>query len=108
MYQDGMCQGLPGLKCPGGPCDCYRQKVHTPFFNLNPPETGFIGKDKVPDTKELDAVRQLVFEEMRSVSLNLVDAVERYVSPKPGDKYCSRNEVLMAKNNLKKLLNDEK
>ena len=45
---------------------------------------------------------------IKEAALDLVDAVERYVEPKPGDAYCSRNEVLLAKNKLKKLLNDEK
>ena len=42
--------------------------------------------------------------DLRPIAMALVDAVERYVEPKPGDAYCSRNEVLLAKNKLKKLL----
>lgn len=57
-------------------------------------------------------VNDLEFEEeepnLQQAAKTLVSAVERYVEPKPGDTYCSRNEVLMAKNNLKKLLNNEK
>lgn len=34
----------------------------------------------------------------------LISAVERYVQPKPGDKYCSRSELLNTKDNLKALL----
>lgn len=44
--------------------------------------------------------------ELQQAASNLVDAVEKYVEPKPGDTYCSRNEVLMAKNKLKKLISE--
>lgn len=44
---------------------------------------------------------------IKKAALALVDAVERYVAPKPGDKYCSRTEILNAKDNLKKLISNE-
>lgn len=34
----------------------------------------------------------------------LVDAVERYVEPKPGDEYMHRSDLLAVKNDLKALL----
>lgn len=46
-------------------------------------------------------------DEIKNAASALVDAVERYVSPKPGDKYCSRNVVLTKCYRLKKLLNNE-
>lgn len=41
---------------------------------------------------------------IKEAAIELVTAVEKYVEPKPGDAYCSRNEVLLAKNELKKRL----
>ena len=35
---------------------------------------------------------------------NLVDAVERYVEPKPGQEFVHRSEILLKKNALKELL----
>lgn len=43
-------------------------------------------------------------DEIKNAASALVDAVERYVSPKLGDKYCSRTEILNAKDNLKTLI----
>lgn len=37
-------------------------------------------------------------------ALELSDAVERYVAPKPGDKHCLRSELLNTKERLRKLL----
>lgn len=45
--------------------------------------------------------------EIKNAASALVDAVERYVAPKPGDKYCSRTEILNAKENLKKLISND-
>lgn len=39
-----------------------------------------------------------------SAAKDLVDAVERYVCPKPGDKFCRRSELLNLKDDLKRLL----
>ena len=35
---------------------------------------------------------------------DLIEAVERYVTPGKGQPYCGRNEVLRIKENLKRLL----
>ena len=39
-----------------------------------------------------------------SAAQDLVDAVERYVEPKPGQEFVHRSEILLKKNALKKLL----
>lgn len=39
-----------------------------------------------------------------SAAKDLVDAVERYVEPKPGQEFVHRSEILLKKNALKKLL----
>ena len=41
---------------------------------------------------------------IKAAAVALADAVDRYVAPKKGDTYCSRGEVLRAKDNLKSLL----
>lgn len=40
-----------------------------------------------------------------SAAQDLVDAVERYVEPKPGQEFVHRSEILLKKNALKKLIN---
>lgn len=42
-----------------------------------------------------------------SAAKNLVDAVERYIEPKPGQEFVHRSEILAKKNELKKLINNE-
>ena len=42
--------------------------------------------------------------ELQDVARSLVEAVERYVCPKKGDKYMSRTELLRIKNQLKELI----
>lgn len=41
---------------------------------------------------------------LKSAAQSLVDAVERYVEPKPGQEFVHRSEILLKKNALKKLL----
>lgn len=41
---------------------------------------------------------------LKSVAQDLVDAVERYVEPKPGQEFVHRSEILLKKNALKELL----
>jgi len=42
--------------------------------------------------------------ELLSAAQDLVDAVERYVEPKPGQEFVHRSEILLKKNVLKELL----
>lgn len=62
----------------------------------------FYDKEDVAELREEDLLDSI--QETKDAALALVDAVEKYVAPKPGDKYCSRTEILNAKDNLKKLL----
>ena len=41
---------------------------------------------------------------LKKSAQDLVDAIERYVCPKPGDEFCRRSELLNLKDNLKRLL----
>ena len=41
---------------------------------------------------------------IKAAAGDLADAVERYVTPKKGQPYCGRNEVLRIKETLKTLL----
>lgn len=41
---------------------------------------------------------------LKSAAQDLVDAVERYVEPRPGQEFVHRSEVLLKKNALKELL----
>lgn len=51
----------------------------------------------------LDEVRG-VDVDLIDAAKDLVDAVERYVEPKPGQEFVHRSEILLKKNALKKLL----
>lgn len=50
-----------------------------------------------PDGIDVDALKK--------AAKDLVDAVERYVEPKPGQEFVHRSEILLKKNALKKLIN---
>ena len=41
---------------------------------------------------------------IKAAAVELADAVEKYVTPKKGDPYCGRGEVLRKKEILKNLL----
>lgn len=51
----------------------------------------------------LDEVRG-VDVDLIDAAQDLVDAVERYIEPKPGQEFVHRSEILLKKNALKKLL----
>lgn len=55
-------------------------------------------KVKVIDTTRWDSTGELITK-----AGNLVEAIERYVEPKKGE-HCTRNELLIVKNQLKDLL----
>lgn len=42
---------------------------------------------------------------LKTAAQDLVDAVERYVEPKPGQEFVHRSEILLKKNALKELIN---
>jgi hypothetical protein len=42
--------------------------------------------------------------ELTAEARDLVNAVEKYVEPRPGDKYMHRTKVLAIKNKLKEML----
>lgn len=44
------------------------------------------------------------YEQLHSAAKELVEAVEKYVEPKPGDAYFHRTRLIGIKNNLKKIL----
>lgn len=50
------------------------------------------------------AHERIVLEPFLGAAQDLVDAVERYVEPRPGQEFVHRSEVLLKKNALKELL----
>lgn len=52
---------------------------------------------------ENDCLRRRLAE-IKAAARGFSDLVGRYVEPHKGDQYCSRNEVLLAREHLKTLL----
>lgn len=72
---------------------------------LGPWEKGYQPSGIIP-TDEIQEQREMLLDhiqEMMDAASALVEAVERYVCPKKGDKYCSRGEVLAKLAQLKKI-----
>lgn len=44
------------------------------------------------------------YRKLNAAASALCDAVERYVTPKPGDEHCLRSELLNTKDRLRELL----
>jgi hypothetical protein len=69
--------------------------------NSEPP----VSREKFERRKKVwRAHEKAVLEPFLSAAQDLVDAVERYVEPKPGQEFVHRSEILLKKNALKKLL----
>lgn len=64
-----------------------------------------ISGEKIEFEKKVwKAHEKAVLEPFLAAAKDLVDAVERYVEPKPGQEFVHRSEILLKKNALKKLL----
>jgi hypothetical protein len=69
--------------------------------NAEPP----VSREKFERRKKVwMAHEKAVLEPFLSAAQDLVDAVERYVEPKPGQEFVHRSEILLKKNALKAIL----
>ena len=71
--------------------------------NAEPP----VPREKFERRKKVwKAHEKAVLEPFLETAKDLVDAVERYVEPKPGQEFVHRSEILLKKNALKAIINE--